>query len=157
MGPFGNPQQRHLQHHAQGLGSTNLVSSSVNAHLAFGTSDANLNLFPPVGGPNLNHYANGFGGIGGGGTGLGSHAAQMGFAHGAALQRQEVGDSNGSLQSDWKGMMKGRIRDVWRGNLVQEMAVIRALIEKYPYVSMVSRRISLSKPDQHFAVTLFST
>ena len=37
-----------------------------------------------------------------------------------------------------KGGMKERIRDVWRDNLQQEMKTIRELVDKYPYVSMVS-------------------
>lgn len=36
-----------------------------------------------------------------------------------------------------KNPLKGRIRDVWRGNLAQEMQVLRSLIDKYPYISMV--------------------
>lgn len=33
--------------------------------------------------------------------------------------------------------MKSRIREVWRSNFAQEMAVIRELIEDFPNVSMV--------------------
>eukprot|EP00053_Salpingoeca_punica_P007013 m.64970 g.64970 ORF g.64970 m.64970 type:complete len:70 (-) comp13959_c0_seq1:45-254(-) len=29
------------------------------------------------------------------------------------------------------------IRDVWEGNLEEEMAVIREIIQEYPYVAMV--------------------
>lgn len=73
----------------------------------------------------------------GGGTGLGSHAAQMGFAHGAALQRQEANDGASQGMSDAKSIAKGKIRDVWRGNLAQEMAMLRSLVDKYPYISVV--------------------
>ena len=74
----------------------------------------------------------------GGGTGLGSHAAQMGFAHGAALQRQEASDGQSLLSTEAKNMAKGKIREVWRGNLAQEMAVLRGLVDRYPYIAMVS-------------------
>ena len=30
-----------------------------------------------------------------------------------------------------------RIRDVWATNLEQEMRVIRAMVERYPYIAMV--------------------
>lgn len=33
--------------------------------------------------------------------------------------------------------MKGRIRDVWRNNLAQEMQILRGLVDKYSYISMV--------------------
>lgn len=36
------------------------------------------------------------------------------------------------------GAVKSRIRDVWKHNLAQEMAVLRSLVDKYPYISMVS-------------------
>ena len=138
MAQFGNPQQRHLQHPSQGLGSASLVTPSVGAQLGFGNAEPNLNLFGSNGAHAHNQYGNGFAGIGGDGAGLGGQAAQAGFAHGAALQRQELQESNGTNQADWKGMSKGRIRDVWRNNLAQEMTVIRSLIDKYPFVSMVS-------------------
>ena len=38
---------------------------------------------------------------------------------------------------DSKSVANSRIRQVWRHNLEQEMAVLRQLIIKYPYVSMV--------------------
>lgn len=33
---------------------------------------------------------------------------------------------------------KGRIREVWKHNLAEEMAAIRDLVDKYPYIAMVS-------------------
>lgn len=66
----------------------------------------------------------------------------MGFMHGDALQqqqqqaREQMRRSSGG--SSAKNQYKGRIRDVWRGNLTQEMQVLRGLVEKYPYISMVS-------------------
>lgn len=139
MTQFGNPQQQqqHLQHHAQNVVSAGLAPHSIANHQNFGNPSSNLNLFNPSGANNIGNYGPTFGGAGTGGTGLGSHAAQMGFAHGAALQRQEANEGAGLGQPDWKGMGKSRIRDVWRGNLAQEMAVLRNLVEKYPYISMV--------------------
>ena len=85
----------------------------------------------------------GFAGAGGaadaGGTGLASHAAQMGFARGAQMQKQQLHQAHdGRLALETKaGAVKTRIRDVWKHNLAQEMAVLRHLVEKYPYISMV--------------------
>ncbi len=146
MAQFGNPQQQRFQHYTQALGSASLATPPVGSHLTFASSDANLNLFAlapaaAAGGNNNNNanaaYSNGFGAMPGAASGLGNHVAQLGFAPNAAAQRHEASDSITSGPSDWKGMAKGRIRDVWRTNLAQEMAVIRSLIGKYPYVSMV--------------------
>jgi CCR4-NOT transcription complex subunit 7/8 len=86
----------------------------------------------------------GFGGAGadGGGTGLASHAAQMGFARGAQMQQQQLSQGHdGRLALDVKaGAVKTRIRDVWKHNLAHEMAVLRQLVDKYPYISMVRHR-----------------
>ncbi|CAD6456764.1 29ce4554-32b8-46b6-a119-a303ea5d68b5 [Sclerotinia trifoliorum] len=67
------------------------------------------------------------------GGGLASQAAQMSFAA-APLQQQ---GHNGMADSGTRGMRdKGRIRDVWKGNLHEEMAILRQLVDKYPYISM---------------------
>jgi hypothetical protein len=82
----------------------------------------------------------GFAGAGdGGGSGLASHAAQIGFARGAQMQQQQLLQTHdGRLALETKaGAVKTRIRDVWKHNLAQEMAVLRQLVEKYPYISMV--------------------
>lgn len=85
--------------------------------------------------------AAGFASVGadGGGTGLASHAAQMGFARGAQMQQQQLHQGHdGRLALDAKtGAVKSRIRDVWKHNLAHEMAVLRSLVDKYPYISMV--------------------
>ena len=70
---------------------------------------------------------------------MASHAAVMGFAHGAAIQQQQ--QQREALRRSsvgLKGQMKSRIRDVWASNLAQEMQNLRDLVEKYPYISMVS-------------------
>ncbi|KAF7880817.1 uncharacterized protein EAF02_006708 [Botrytis sinoallii] len=67
------------------------------------------------------------------GGGLASQAAQMSFAA-APLQQQ---GHNGMADSGTRGIRdKGRIRDVWKGNLHEEMAILRQLVDKYPYISM---------------------
>jgi CCR4-NOT transcription complex subunit 7/8 len=76
--------------------------------------------------------AAGIGG-GGGGTGLDGHEARMRFAHGAQLQENAVRGQDGA-----KSAASQRIRDVWRSNLHQEMDLLRALVDQYPYISMVS-------------------
>ncbi|KAH8663364.1 ribonuclease H-like domain-containing protein [Tricladium varicosporioides] len=68
-----------------------------------------------------------------GGTGLASQAAQMSFA-GASVQQQ---GHNGMGEQGARNMAnKGRIKDVWKGNLHEEMATLRNLVEKYPYIAM---------------------
>lgn len=145
-GPFSHLQQSHLQHHTsqhQPPGSAGLPPPSFSSHHAFGQANLNSNLSPFAPSSTTNGLAGGFGtggGLGGGGTGLASREAMVGFAHGAALQQQQARDalrrsSGGAAMG--KHQMKGRIRDVWRHNLAQEMQILRALVEKYPYISMV--------------------
>ena len=136
-------QQQHLQHHPSHSQppSAGLPPPSLGAHPSFapGNPNTNLNPFSTGSGANTGLGGGAFGG-GGGGTGLASHAAQMGFAHGAALQQQQQGHDAGAAMGSVdgrSGFSKGRIRDVWRGNLAQEMTVLRSLVEKYPYISMV--------------------
>lgn len=75
------------------------------------------------------------------GGGLASQAAQMSFAA-APLQQQ---GHNGMAESGTRGMRdKGRIRDVWKGNLHEEMAALRLLVDKYPFISMVRLLLSRS-------------
>ena len=67
-----------------------------------------------------------------GGTGLASQAAQMSFA-GAGQQQGH----NGMSEQGSRSAAKGRIRDVWKGNLEEEMALLRHLVDKYPYIALV--------------------
>lgn len=96
---------------------------------------------------NANHMSNPFavngnalsisGGFGGAGlgmpgdTGLGSAAARMGFAN--ANHSAHHGIDHGARAAG----SKNRIRDVWASNLHEEMAILRCLVDKYPYVAMV--------------------
>lgn len=55
------------------------------------------------------------------------------------MQQQQLHQAHdGRLALEPKaGGVKSRIRDVWKHNLAQEMATLRQLVEKYPYISMV--------------------
>lgn len=74
---------------------------------------------------------------------FGSQNARMGFAHGpAALQQSQHGAQvQHNMLLDHPTMRaqpnKGRIREVWKHNLHEEMAVLRDLVDKYPYIAMV--------------------
>ena len=105
-------------------------------HHAFGQP----NPFAATG--NLNGLAGGFGpggGLGAGGTGLASREAMMGFQHGAELQQQQQIKEQMRREGRMgpKGQLKSSIRDVWRGNLPQEMQLLREMVDRYPYISMV--------------------
>ena len=136
-------QQSHLSHHGNQHhppGSAGLPPPSFNSHpgLSHSNQISALNSFAAVN--NANGLAPGFGSGGlGGGTGLASNAAISGFAHGAQLQQQQQAREamrRGSTAT--KGQQKTRIREVWAGNLAQEMQHLRELVDKYPYISMVS-------------------
>lgn len=72
-----------------------------------------------------------------GGTGLASQAAQLSFASGGMHQQHHNGMSDPGSRATGN---KHRIRDVWAGNLLEEMALLRQLVDKYPYVAMVRMR-----------------
>ena len=148
-GPFSHFQQPHLQHHSnqhQQPASAGLPPPSFNSHnsLAHHNPNSNLSPFAQTNGiSGMNGLAAGFSGvsgINGGGTGLASHAAVMGFAHGAAMQQQQQArDALRRTSGTSKAQNRSRIREVWQSNLVQEIQNLRELVEKYPYISMVSR------------------
>ncbi|KAK3379810.1 ccr4-not transcription complex subunit 7-like protein [Lasiosphaeria ovina] len=135
---------------------------------------------------NLLGLAGGLGGGGfnvGGDSGLASHAARMGFAHGGNLQQQQQHQQHQQQQHQTqpqphsqqqpqqshsqphqqhsqpmqhaqhaqqqqqqqahamadhasRTQNRGRIREVWKHNLIEEMANLRELIERYPYIAM---------------------
>ncbi|KAL2010327.1 hypothetical protein VTN00DRAFT_6134 [Thermoascus crustaceus] len=166
--PFTHLQQAHLQqqqsqqHHPAHAQSANagLPPPSLGGHPGFAPGNPNSNVNPFL----ANGVSvGGFGGAGdGGGTGLASHAAQMGFVRGAQMQQQQQAHQahDARLAIEGKaGTVKTRIRDVWRHNLAQEMAVLRGLVERYPYISMdtefpgiVARPIGsfANKADYHY-------
>ncbi|CEL04628.1 ribonuclease H-like domain-containing protein [Aspergillus pseudodeflectus] len=172
-GPYSHLQQTHLQqqqqpqHHPHAQSSnTALPPPSLGGHPGFATGNPNTNINPftltGAAGVGNGMSVAGFGGAAdGGGTGLASHAAQMGFARGAQMQQQQLHQAHdGRFTLEGKaGGVKTRIRDVWKHNLAQEMAVLRSLVEKYPYISMdtefpgiVARPIGAftNKADYHY-------
>lgn len=148
-GAFSHLQQGNLtshtsQHQHQPSSSVGLPPPSFH-QLGHGNPNT-VNPFAPTG--TVNGLAGGFGpggGLGAGGTGLASREAVMGFQHGALLQQQQQakeqmrrGSGGGS-----RAQMRSRIRDVWRGNLAQELQTLRSLVDQYPYISMVGSSILL--------------
>lgn len=76
-------------------------------------------------------------------TGFASHAARSSFQHGGQMQQQQqhlhqqshsLGGERGPRAG---GAGKARIRDVWKHNLNEEMAVLMELVQDYPYIAMV--------------------
>lgn len=144
--PFVNLQHQQLQHAQNIQHPTGLQGHQFSSQPGFGSQ--NPGIFNPQNAASALHSASNFGpsltggGLngpaGGNGTGLASHAAQMGFHSastlGGAMTHQ---DHTGGL-----GAVKGvnqRVREVWRGNLQQEMHLLRSLVDRYPYISMVRR------------------
>ncbi|KAF2114803.1 ribonuclease H-like domain-containing protein [Lophiotrema nucula] len=121
-------QQQNLQH--QGFGGGN-PGHNINL---FGHNQSNFQsnagIGGGLGGPGLGNAVS-LSGVTGE-TGLGGPEARMRFQHGAQMQQDAA---LGRGQDGAKGM-NARIRDVWRGNLHQELDLLRALVDQYPYISM---------------------
>jgi hypothetical protein len=87
----------------------------------------------------------GFGQVGAGAGGMGLTQQQQQQAQ-AQQQQQQLAAAAAAMsvgqqqqtQDGRRGVGAQRIREVWRANLEEEMAKLRILIKKYPYVSMVS-------------------
>jgi CCR4-NOT transcription complex subunit 7/8 len=119
---------------------------------------ANSNLLGLTGGLNTGGFNVG------GESGLASHAARMGFHAGGLQQQQQQqqphhqhaahqqaqhaqhmqvgqqhlqGQQHGMAEHGSRAQSKGRIREVWKHNLEEEIAALRNLIDKYPFVAMV--------------------
>lgn len=99
----------------------------------------------PFGGAGAGNFnaGGGLGGAPGFEGGFGSQSARMGFGHGPAVlqQPQHAGQLQHSMMMDPSMMRqpnsgRGRIREVWKHNLHEEMGVLRELIDKYPYIAM---------------------
>lgn len=131
------PQSSHYQSQSTQLPNT------FNSQHGFGNSALNggISPFNPSGSPYAGSAfsaggASTFNGgmLGGQGQGLGSAAAQAGFARGAAMQ--EHGHQIDAAGMGTKTGAAARIREVWRQNLDAEMHLLRQMIQKYPFVSM---------------------
>ncbi|CAK3935566.1 ribonuclease H [Lecanosticta acicola] len=152
--PFAhlNPQHSIPQSHYQ----NSQMPNSFNTQ-AFGNSALNGGISPfnptsPYGGTAFSAAAgsNTFNGsmLGGQGQGLGSAAAQAGFARGAAMQEHNNAMDVGGVKSG----QAARIREVWRHNLDYEFHVLRQLVQKYPFVSMDAEFPGIvARPIGHFA------
>ena len=143
-GPFSHMQQSHLSHHNNQHhppGSAGLPPPSFNTHSGFPHATPNASINPFSGVSNANGLAAGFGsgaGLGtAGGTGLASSAAMMSFVQAPQHTQTQSRDSMRRGGGMGKGKNQSRIREVWQGNLAQEMQNLRELVEKYPYISMV--------------------
>ena len=129
---FGSSYQSHQPAHNAGL-----PPPSMGANPGFMNANSMNNPFAVNG--NALSLGGGYGGAGlgmPGGTGLASQAAQMSFA-GASPQQHNLHNGLGEAGAR-ANANKGRIREVWKGNLQEEMAVLRQLVDKYPYIAMVS-------------------
>lgn len=153
LGPFPHLQQAHLSHHNNQHhppNSAGLPPPSLSSHPNFTNASqaSSLNAFGGVN--NTNGLAAGFGGgagLGGNnGTGLASSAAMLSFAHAPQHTQSQSRDSM-RRGGAGKGKNQSRIREVWKGNLAQEMQNLRELVEKYPYISMVGTSSTRSKRD----------
>ena len=96
-----------------------------------------------------NGNAFGAGGLNGGpagfaDTGFGSQSARLGF-HAPQVTNMQPPHHGGGHQHHGlaehhhirPNQNRGRIREVWKSNLKEEMAVLRDLVEKYNYIAMV--------------------
>lgn len=143
------PQSSHYQ------SQTSHIPNSFNSQ-AFGNSALNGGISPfnptsPYGGGAFSTAAgsNTFNGgmLGGQGQGLGSAAAQAGFARGAAMQ-----EHSNAIDVGVKSGQAARIREVWKHNLDHEFHMLRQLVQRYPFVSMDAEFPGIvARPIGHFA------
>lgn len=162
ISPYHQQFPSHAQHatsHPPPLGGTpaylNPQVGQVNPF------SANTNLLGLAGGLNAGGGFNV-----GADSGLATHAARMGFAHAGNLQQSQQQQQQQALQQQQQSQHaqhqamqhaqhaqqqghgladhatrvaqnKGRIREVWRHNLHEELATLRDLVDRYPYIAMV--------------------
>jgi CCR4-NOT transcription complex subunit 7/8 len=67
-------------------------------------------------------------------------SSQLGFARGVSAQGYQ---GHGDMAHPREKQEDTRIRNVWKHNLRQEMATLRALVEEYPYIAMVGTQLNL--------------
>lgn len=137
-----------LAYHQQQYQSHAAAQSHVAAHQ------------PPLGGAHaymnnaqLNAFQNasggGLGGVGGLNSGGFVDGARLAFQgagfqqqHQQQAQQQQHGSTQHALGVEYSPNVraqpnKGRIREVWKQNLHEEMATLRKLVDHYPYIAMV--------------------
>lgn len=167
--PYHQQFSTHGQHTASHPPQLTGNPAYLNQNAQVNPFSANSNLLGLGGGLN----AGGGGFNVGGDSGLASHAARMGFQHGAQLQQQQQSQQQQHQQQQaqqqtaqhsqhaqhaqhqqhmqhapqqghgaladhvTRSQSKSRIREVWRHNLHEEMAILRDLVDKYPYIAMV--------------------
>jgi CCR4-NOT transcription complex subunit 7/8 len=141
--PLQQQQQHHLQQQHQNLQHPGFGGGNPSHNLNLfghnqGSFQSNAGLGGGMGGNGLGAAAS-LGGVSGG-TGLDGTEARMRFAHGAQLQQEAA---MGRMQDGGKAQGQ-RIREVWRGNLHQEFDMLRALVDQYPYIAMVSPKTQLT-------------
>lgn len=137
----------HQQFPAHGQHSTT-HAPPLTANPSYLNPNSQLNAF--TGNTNLLGLAGGLNSAGGFGvgadSGLASHAARMSFAHAGNLQQQQqqqqqqhAAQQQGHVMGEHqtRSQAKSRIREVWKHNLHEEMATLRDLVDKYPYIAMV--------------------
>jgi CCR4-NOT transcription complex subunit 7/8 len=128
--PPSIPQSSHLQHP-----NTN-IQHNLGGHPGFGAAGTNgMNIFGPQTGNGGIPIFGAASSLGGGETGLASREAQLRFAQGAVLQQQAHEAANPGAYPT-RGV-NTRVREVWQSNLHQEFDLLRQLVDKYPYISMV--------------------
>lgn len=162
LSPYHQQFPSHAQHSTSHPPPPGGTPAYLNAQIGQANPfSANSNLLGLAGGLNA-----GAGFNVGADTGLASHAARMGFAHAGNMQQQQQQPQHQSLQQQQSqhaqqsqsmqhaqhaqqqahglaehatraAQNKGRIREVWKHNLHEEMATLRELIERYPYIAMV--------------------
>ncbi|EAA29793.1 hypothetical protein GE21DRAFT_4878 [Neurospora crassa] len=166
--PYHQQFPTHGQHTASHPPQLTGNPAYLNQNAQVNPFSANSNLLGLGGGLN----AGGGGFNVGGDSGLASHAARMGFQHGAQLQQQQQSQQQQHQQQQaqqqtaqhsqhaqhaqhqqhmqhapqqghgaladhvTRSQSKSRIREVWRHNLHEEMAILRDLVDKYPYIAM---------------------
>lgn len=135
-GPYHNPgfSGSHGQPQGGHLGANQYLTPNVQMS-PFSSAAAAGNAFTA----GLNSTGNGFSD-----SSFGGQGARMGFAQGhvtGALQPPQHAQMQHNLLMEQPTLRhqpnKGRIREVWKHNLHEEMAVLRELVDKYPYIAMV--------------------
>lgn len=145
ISPYHQQFPSHGQHSTTHPPPLTANPSYLNPNSQINAFTANGNLLSLAGGLNS---GGAFGvGVGvGNESGLASHAARMSFAHAGNLQQQQ--QQHAQQQSHVLGehqtrsQAKSRIREVWKHNLHEEMATLRDLVDKYPYIAMVRNKCS---------------